>query len=172
MTIKEIVEQNITYISALDDSENWTFDGIMFMYEKKPYAEIKSKKPLTVLTYWGRREGVRLKIGRNKMQTTTIDQDVMISDSFIEAVKTYDSIMDNDFIVEEKIHSLFKKKKRNKSKVMKLYIEGWSVKDIGNKLNMSDKMVGTYVTATRKEVNALLGTNRKSVRVVKYKSNA
>ena len=167
MTIKQLVEENIEYVSNLGVSDDWTFDGVMFLYVTRPHHIITAKNKLNTLSYWGKKEGIRLKIGRYKMNFTSIDQEH--STQFIESITTHDPFLNNDFIVEEKIQSLFKKKKRNKSKVMKLYIDGWSVKDISAKLKMSEKMASHYVAFTRKEVNKLLGIDRKVIKTVRYK---
>jgi len=121
---------------------------------------------MKILQYWGKREGNRLQLKRNRLECVRLDDEF---NTYINSYTTKDNILTNDFLAEKHIINLFKKRKRNLSRVMNLYIEGWSVKDISGKIGMTEKMVSHYVTESRKKINTLMGMDRKSFRVRKYK---
>jgi len=166
MTIKQVVEENSIYICSLSKKDELSYEGIMHLYLNRPSHVITSSNHMKILQYWGKREGNRLQLKRNRLECVRLDDEF---NTYINSYTTKDNILTNDFLAEKHIINLFKKRKRNLSRVMNLYIEGWSVKDISGKIGMTEKMVSHYVTESRKKINTLMGMDRKSFRVRKYK---
>tara|TARA_R110000868_G_scaffold148357_1_gene370188 strand:- start:16992 stop:17501 length:510 start_codon:yes stop_codon:yes gene_type:complete len=166
MTYKQLIEENFTYIKR-KFGDSWEYDALMELYLNKgeQYTFKDSTKTVNqaLINKIAQRHSTYIKafdikrvyhLKGKKEDITDVKLDSLIS----EDLKTpfFEPTFINEFFIEWKEINKFLSKDTLDSKILKMYYQGYTCREIGLKINKSKAMVSWHLVRAKKEFSKLI----------------